>query len=284
MSFVTAEDFTHTKVLIKAPKLKKDKSGKSNIQCYILYEYDSGVGPLYLKTPMGIRSPFGFSKYEKPNGDYDYSMPLSERCLWDGENEVVKKFFVELQKFDEMMIEYGIKHSKLILNKQYTEKQSGIVEAMYTKCVSIKQDKDGNDYPPQISPKFLKDYETGKPTIELYVNSDEKMPELSWGVMEQNLTRNCSVTGLLQPKVWIVNGRYGCKMQYVSSLFVVLQKRMSRPSGFIFQETMKKVSEAAPVKTKSVPEDEESASASVDEEAENSEETDEIEDEEDAEE
>ena len=260
MSYVTAEEFTHTKVQIKAPKKVVDKQGKTKVNCYVLYEYDTGVAPLYLKTPKGIRSPFGFSKYEKGStGDFDYSLPLTQRCFWEGENSTTKRFFEELQQLDKMLIDYGVEYSKIIMNKQYTPEQSGIVEAMFTRCVSVRQDKEGNDYPPMIGPKFQKDYETGLPTIELFVNSSDSVPNLSWDNMEENLTRNCSVTGLLQPRIWIVNGRFGCKLQYVSSLFVIKQQKMTRPSGFIFGDTLSKVATS----TKSLTSASASASASV---------------------
>jgi len=288
MSYVSAKEFTHTKVQISAPKKVTDKQGKSKINCYVLYEYDTGVAPLYLKTPKGITTPFGLSKYEKGStGEFDYSLPLTERSLWDEGKAITKHFFKELAQLDLMFINYGVKYSKMLMNKQYKPEQSGIVEAMYTRCVSVRQDKDGNDYPPMIGPKFLKDYETKLPTIELFVNSNESLPNLSWEDLEANLPRNSSITGLLQPKIWIVNGRYGCKLQYVSSLFVVQQKRLTRPSGFIFQETLSKMStDKKPSKEASAAEasaaeasaDEASADEASADEVEDSDETDEVED------
>ena len=235
MPFVTAAKFDINKVTITAPKKIKRKSGQTAIVCAMLYKYDNGETlPLYIKTPMGLKSPFGLSSYDAGNGaEPKYSLPLSNMSLKEEHKGEVDKFFNDMRQLDQKLLEYGVEYSDMIFNKDYSSEQIGIVEAMYTTCVN--QDKEGR-YPPRITPKFGKDYNTGLPNVELFSSSDVVEDQLTWDKMAECLPAKSYITLIYQPMVWMISGRFGLKFQAIS-LYVVKKAVKSRPMGFHFHET-----------------------------------------------
>ena len=209
-------------------KPKQDKKTKRLISA-ILYNGN----PAYFETPE-IRAPFGLSKYEKgSSGTYDYSLPL-KAVGGPGENqELVEQFFEQLSNIDEYLIDFGVKYSKEIFGKVYNEQQKGIVEALYSRGVKVGQDSDGNSYPPKISPKISKSYESDKPDVLIFRHTSSPLEIENWEKLTEVLTAGLPVRAIIQPKAWFIGGKFGVTYR-VLQLKLPDEKKIGRPISYAF--------------------------------------------------
>jgi hypothetical protein len=262
---IAAKDLNVQNVTATRPKLNKGK----RLNSILLYSENDSANktPLYLETPEAIISQFGLSKYEKGNtGTFDYSLPLTARSAMNEESETVEHFFAQLKQLDEFMIQFGIKYSKEIFKKEYTEEQRGIVEAMYKPCVRQKNDQDGNPYPPNISPKIPKVWEEnasgdGKPNVEVYLGSKAPIQINGWDDLSNMIQKRTPVTVIMQPRIWFVSGRYGVTLR-ITHIKVMAVSKSGPPRGYAFSKEPSKIqdnqTESSEEKVQSTEEKEES--------------------------
>ena len=216
MLMVKPADFNAQNVVISPPK--KDRNGKTN--AYVLYKNEAlkKVVQLRLETPKSLIANFGISRYEKGNtGVFDYSLPLGSYSTIESERPVSERFFEELKKLDEMMIDYGLEHSKMLTGKNITSREG--MEMLYSRIVKLKERDDGTYYPPNISPKFYKSYEDkekregdGFPNVKLYVGNTEPLSEVqvsSWEELYDYLPEKVRTTVAIQFRFWTVNNKFG---------------------------------------------------------------------------
>jgi len=238
---VNASEFDAGNVSCTKPKLNKRTK---KLQALLLYAYEQAKGPLYLETPEALRCPFGLSQYEavEDSGKYDYSLPMTIQSSIASEQPVVENFFQQLQDLDEFMIDFGVEYSQQIFGQEYTPEQRMIVEALYSRCVrKPKRNKDGELYPLKISPKVVKVWEekptslNGVPNIEVYTTSQNDMKPESWENLMEMLPKGCSVTAILQPRVWFVSGKFGLTLRVLKLKIMPLEKR-GPPKGYSFSK------------------------------------------------
>ena len=241
---IEASKLNVNNVTATKPKLNKGK----RLNSILLYSRDdeSNKIPLYLETPEGLVSQFGLSKYEKGNtGTFDYSLPLSARSVISTEAANVENFFSQLKALDEFMIQFGIKYSKEIFKKEYTDEQRGIVEAMYKPCVRQKNDPEGNPYPANISPKIPKVWEEnatgdGKPKVEVFLGSEAPMQITGWSDLVELIPKRTPVTVIMQPRIWFISGRYGVTLR-VTHIKVLAVSKSGPPRGYAFSKSPAKI-------------------------------------------
>ena len=223
-------------------KPKQDKKTKRLIAA-ILYNGN----PAYFETPE-IRAPFGLSKYEKgSSGTYDYSLPLKAVGGPTESQELVEKFFEQLGEIDNYLINYGVTYSKEIFGKVYTEQQKGIVEALFNRGVKSGQDGDGNMYPPKISPKISKSYESEKPDVLIFRQSATPVDFDDWDKLGEVLVAGLPVRAIIQPKAWFIGGKFGITYRVLQLKLPDEKKSMGRPTSYAFSVAPQE-SDVAPAK------------------------------------
>lgn len=310
-SFVRAEDFTCENVIMCEPywyHLTDEtgkKTGKKVFVNQVKYNYGNGVeGLLYIRTPRGIVSNFGFSSYTMEDNT-SYSLPLTSICKDVDLAPGVTAFFDELKKFDKKAKLHAIKYSEMFLSdkmsdaietkmeqfeeledeEQLEKRNEQIVEKInfaYKPLVSERKvkGKKGEKYPPAIAPKFTFNKESGKIMVNLYHGSNKPLENPTPEEMEEALPKNCTPTPLLRLKCWKVNDSWGTKFQVTSSILVPKIVKQSAPADFgaIFgdlpsmEEPETKEPETKETETEEVEDSEEA------QEIENSEEEQEVED------
>lgn len=236
---VTANNFNASNISCTEPK----KNKKKRLQAYLLYDYGDKNRPLYLETPEALVCPFGLSSYEavEDSGVFSYSLPMTMNSSIASEQPVVDSFLKQLQELDEFMVDYGIRYSKHIFGKEYTESHREIVREFYSPL--IKEPKvnadTGEPYPYRISPKIKKVWEetptssNGVPNLEVYTSSvDDNHPE-SWDDLNTLLPGRVSSTGIISFRPWFVNKKYGLSMTLLK-LKVMPVERNEAPRGYSF--------------------------------------------------
>ena len=238
---VNASEFDAGNVSCTKPKLNKKNK---KLQALLLYAYEQAKGPLYFETPEALFCPFGLSQYEavEDSGKYDYSLPMTIRSSIPSEQPVVDNFFQQLQDLDEFMIDFGVEYSQQIFGQEYTPEQRMIVEALYSRCVrKPKKNKEGELYPLKISPKVVKVWEdkptsvNGVPNVEVYTTSQNDMKPESWENLMEMLPKGCSVTAILQPRIWFVSGKFGLSLRVLKLKIMPFEKR-GPPKGYSFSK------------------------------------------------
>ena len=236
---VTASNFNASNISCTEPK----KNKKKRLQAYLLYDYGDKNKPLYLETPEALVCPFGLSSYEavEDSGVFSYSLPMTMNSSIASEQPVVDSFLKQLQELDEFMVDYGIRYSKQIFGKEYTESHREIVREFYSPLIKepkINADT-GEPYPHRISPKIKKVWEetptsaNGTPNLEVYTSSvDDNHPE-SWDDLNALLPGRVSSTGILSFRPWFVNKKYGLSMTLLK-LKVMPVERNEAPRGYSF--------------------------------------------------
>ena len=236
---VTAKNFNASNISCTEPK----KNKKKRLQAYLLYDYGSKNSPLYLETPEALVCPFGLSIYEavEDSGVFSYSLPMTMKSSIASEQPVVDSFLKQLQELDEFMVDYGIRYSKHIFGKEYTESHREIVREFYSPL--IKEQKvnadTGEPYPYRISPKIKKVWEdtptstNGVPNVEVYTSSEADNQPESWDSLNTLLPGRVSSTGILSLRPWFVNKKFGLSMTLLK-LKVMPVERNEAPRGYSF--------------------------------------------------
>tara|TARA_B110000037_G_C17027499_1_gene468021 strand:+ start:187 stop:1164 length:978 start_codon:yes stop_codon:yes gene_type:complete len=259
-AFVRGEDFTCDKVVLNEPFVfePRNEPGKQVWVCKVKYLHEEhGESDLFIRTPEGIVSNFGFSTY-RVDDNVTYSLPLTVRCNDEKYSKNIEKFFEELKRFDEMAIKHAIKYSDLFLSdkandaidkkmekhedlsdKEQLEKRATEVEDAiryaYRSVVSekkVKGGKKGDKYPASTVPKFYADKKTGKISVNLYHGSRNPIVNPTAEQMLNALPPHSNPVPILQLKCWKVNDSWGCKLQVHESIYVPKTKKKNVPKGF----------------------------------------------------
>ena len=209
-------DFKASDITVSPPKKKGDRLG-----AIIL----SDNSPVYFESPL-CNAPFGVTNF---SGDtqQNYSLNLS---LSDP-----KTYSQEWDKFDEYMIDYGVKHSKIIFGKEYKESQRAVVEALYTRCIKRDANDSDSEYPPRIAPKFLKDREDhSRPNVLFYHSSDEEVKIESFDQLTEMIPKGIKMKIIFSGRPWFISGRFGVSFNVHQIL--APKKMLSRPNTFAFND------------------------------------------------
>jgi len=169
-SVIKPGNFNSTKLSTTTLRKKGDR-----LEALLLH--DNKV--VYSETPY-MSAPFGVSSFEKGNtGKFDWSINLSSMVKnknSEKETTDMNDYIENMKGLDKFMIEFGIKNSKQIFGEVYDESQRGIVNALYSKTVKIKTDENGDEYPPKLTPKIMKDYDNEDvPSVDIYLKNRTKL-------------------------------------------------------------------------------------------------------------
>ena len=174
-----------------------DNGGKS---IYVNYNQKT----FYMQTPV-MNMPYDMSVYDK--GDYPkYSLELSFRDM--DEDYRVKGFHENMENFDELLVDNGVKNSMAWFKKKKTNKD--VISALFNPVIKKSKDKETGEpdgrYPDNIRIKLP--FRDGKPTFEIRdfdnnVITDRDPSEL--------FVKGSKIKAILKcGGIWIVGGKFGC--------------------------------------------------------------------------
>ena len=158
-----------------------------------------------IQTPV-MTIPFGLNVYDK--GDYPkYSVEISFRDM--EENYKIKGFYENMEKLEEIILDYAVKNSMAILGKKKVNRE--VMEAMYTPILRKSRDKETGEldgkYP--TSMKLKLPFWNGKESYTMESFSSEKLVlEIP---QEEAFTKNGKIQAIIKcGGIWVVNGKFGC--------------------------------------------------------------------------
>lgn len=220
---------------IKVTKAKKNT--KNKVVAYI----QQGREPVLFET-YKTKVPFGVTSFNKGESENKaYSINISAIARTEENQGAVDEYYSQFEKFDEMMIDWGFENQETLFGGK--KKSREVVEDKYTRI--IKRSEKG-DYPPRIAPKITEKYEnntpSGKPKIMLYkeMKDEEDEDEISFERQSVDsfeelvslVPKGSFVKAILQPKIWVVSGRYGVTLTVIQLL--VEERKGGAPTSFAF--------------------------------------------------
>jgi hypothetical protein len=158
-----------------------------------------------IQTPV-MTIPFGLNVYDK--GDYPkYSVEISFRDM--EENYKIKGFYENMEKLEEMILDYAVKNSMAILGKKKVNRE--VMEAMYTSILRKSRDKETGEldgkYPTTMKLKLP--FWDGKESYTMESFSSEK--QVLEIPQEEAFTKNAKIQAIIKcGGIWVVNGKFGC--------------------------------------------------------------------------
>lgn len=204
--------------------------------------------PVYSETPW-LKAPFGVSDYTPEGGKTEWSINLSATPLvdvGDGEDkeaareaaqDVTNRYFEQWCLADEMMLEHGIKHYKLIKQALKKAPNKEGMAMLYNEIVKGK----GTQYPLRLQPKIPKmrdpknpkDVLEDSPNVQVYkAGTGEEVSITSFQDLVKLIPKGSFVKAIILPKVWYIAGKYGVSLSVVQLL--VREQTSGRPTGYAF--------------------------------------------------
>jgi len=189
---------------------------------------------LFIETPYLI-NPFGVSAYDSGGlKEEQKSYSLSLKAV-GGSNETpenVKKFFDFFKQLDDKVVQYGITNSEKIFKKKYDET---LVRAFFNTGIKPSPlGPDGTPYPDKISVKINKK-EDFSPDLLIFKDSQHPLEIHSWEELQNNILKGTAVKCIIQPKFYIVNGKFGINFRVLQIKIPSIQK-VSRPITYAFSD------------------------------------------------
>lgn len=224
------------KVIFTNPKLNKNKQ----LTAAILNELTKSA--LYIETDYLI-APFGLSSYDKVKGVQDtanssWSIALKAHGGSIGNRETIAKLFEFLKtEIDAKAVDYGIKFSKDIFKKEYTEAQRSIVsDALYNSAVkaSTAMDENGVPYPDKIMLKVMRT-EKGGPDLLVFKNGPEPISVSTWEELQELIPKGTPIKSIIQPRLYFVSGKYGVNFRVLQIKLPNIEK-VGKPLSYAFSE------------------------------------------------
>lgn len=189
---------------------------------------------LFIETPYLI-NPFGVSAYDSgglKEEQKSYSLSLKATGGSNESPENVKTFFDFFKKLDDKVVQYGITNSEKIFKKKYDET---LVRAFYNTGIKPSPlGPDGTPYPDKISVKIMKK-EDFSPDLLVFKDGQHPLEINSWEELQNNILKGTAVKCIIQPKFYIVNGKFGVNFRVLQIKIPSIQK-MSRPITYAFSD------------------------------------------------
>ena len=190
-----------------ADQIKLTPPRKNNDRTVVYLNYGEARNWAW-ETPW-LKTPFGISSYQKGDTDLrDHSLPMQAVAKNSDEQPLVDQFFEQFKKLDEKVLKFAQVHSKMLLGKQFTEKQLEVVEVMCGKCVRSHE-----KYPDRISPKIPKKRgTTSEPDVIGFHGTPEPVQPSSFEEMIKLVPNNSFVKCIIRPRFWVVGGKCGVSL------------------------------------------------------------------------
>ena len=190
---ISAKAFQSKNITISA--LKTLPSGAK--QAYLNYNGEK----LLMQTAMAMSLPFGLNMSEFGSTP-EYSIGMSFRGV--DQNPEMKEFMDVITQLDELLLQEGVKHSKLWFKAPLSK---DVVQAFYTPTLKFSKDKEGNvlSYPPTIKLKLRKiNNEFDTKMYDIKGNPYTNMP------MADLLVKGIQVTAIMEcGGVWFAGSKFG---------------------------------------------------------------------------
>ena len=182
--------------------------------------------PFYSETPLSS-TPFGITTFQGgEKQDYSMNMSLNKE----------DPYTQQLNQLDEYMIDYGVKHSKVIFGKEYTPAQRPIVEALYSRVLKEGRKDGDKEYPPRIAPKIMRSRDaTEKPNLMFFHSSSEEVELDSFDQLVSLVPKGSKVKSLIVFRPWFISGKFGLSCNVIQVL--APKRSFSRPTGYAFNSS-----------------------------------------------
>jgi len=231
-TIVLPSDFDSNLVTFAAPKVM-DSGAK---QVYLSYD----GRPLQTQT-ASMSMPYGLNVYDKA-GPTTYSVDLSFRGA--EENPKLQAFYDMLVRFDEMMVEAGIKNSQAWFKMPNASRE--VIKAFYTPCIKISLDRDGKPkpYPPTFKVKLPK--KNGAFEAQFY--DSEKRP-YEGVTVDDLLVKGARSTVLIKcTGVWFAGSKFGATWKAIQVRMDSVPASIGRNCAILDDDDAPPVARAAPAR------------------------------------
>ena len=257
MSFFTTETFNADNFNFKLKLI----DGKQQIK---LTSKDGKLAIVY--TPFMI-VPFAPSSYAKSKGSTDmitdWTLDLKASCYenidlkkieydYVKNNELIKKLFTEIEKFEKKLCDFAFENSVKLFKKEL--KREIIEEAYVAKCIkkSDKKDGDGNSYPDRITTKIMKNIKSGLPDLIIEDFEENTIPIESWDEIDTKISSLISkvtpIRSIIMFRPYLVNGKLGMTIK-LCAVQVDDKKKNSGLNVFTFRTGPSSFSSKTPEET-----------------------------------
>ena len=257
MSFFTTETFNADNFNFKLKLI----DGKQQIK---LTSKDGKLAIVY--TPFMI-VPFAPSSYAKSKGSTDmitdWTLDLKASCYenidlkkieydYVKNNELIKKLFTEIEKFEKKLCDFAFENSVKLFKKEL--KREIIEEAYVAKCIkkSDKKDGDGNSYPDRITTKIMKNIKSGLPDLIIEDFEENTIPIESWDEIDTKISSLISkvtpIRSIIMFRPSLVNGKLGMTIK-LCAVQVDDKKKNSGLNVFTFRTGPSSFSSKTPEET-----------------------------------
>jgi len=257
MSFFTTETFNADNFNFKLKLI----DGKQQIK---LTSKDGKLA--IVNTPFMI-FPFAPSSYAKSKGSTDmitdWTLDLKASCYenidlkkieydYVKNNELIKKLFTEIEKFEKKLCDFAFENSVKLFKKEL--KREIIEEAYVAKCIkkSDKKDGDGNSYPDRITTKIMKNIKSGLPDLIIEDFEENTIPIESWDEIDTKISSLISkvtpIRSIIMFRPYLVNGKLGMTIK-LCAVQVDDKKKNSGLNVFTFRTGPSSFSSKTPEET-----------------------------------
>ena len=217
MAIVYANTFETKNITITVPKALQNGSKSSWLN------YNGGT--LTMQTVEDMDTPFGLNCADK-FGPPEYSVDLSFRGA--DQRPELKELQEKLQAFDEFMVDYGVKNSKLLFKADLSR---DVVKAFYTPMVKFAKDKEGNllPYPPTLKIKMRRN--DGQFVAKFYDKTGTPYKDTP---VEDLIVKGAKLTVIIECRsVWFSGSKFGVTWQ--AKQVAVENKGGSKIGDFAFK-------------------------------------------------
>jgi hypothetical protein len=227
---IRTNEFNPNTLEFTAPKLNKKKK-----LCGYINKNNKNVA---FETPHGL-APFGVSFYDPDNsGKRSYSINISASGKNPDDNDAINAYYEKWVEFDNLMVDYGVEHSKLIFGKQ---KSREVVLEAYTKVIKVD---DEGEYPMRLSPKIKESYEnqkaTGKPDVKVFTKTDSgkyvQKHVNSYDDLVELVPKQSYVKAVIKPYMWFINKKFGVSMSVAQLLIEECEKNVLNECAFTLDD------------------------------------------------
>jgi hypothetical protein len=227
---IRTNEFNPKTLEFTAPKLNKKKK-----LCAYINKDNKNVA---FETPHGL-APFGVSFYDPDNsGKRSYSINISASGKNPVDNDAINAYYEKWVGFDNLMIDYGVKHSKAIFGKARSRES---VSDAYSKVIKVD---DEGEYPMRLSPKIKESYEnqkaTGKPDVKVFTKTDSgkyvQKHINSYDELVELVPKQSYVKAVIKPYVWFINKKFGVSMSVAQLLIEECEKNVLNECAFTLDD------------------------------------------------
>jgi hypothetical protein len=217
---------------------KAKKNDKGKVQASLLH--NEIKKSFYIETPYLI-APFSPSTYNPnnnvPESEQNWSLSVKASPGNGDSQENVDKFFNDLRKLEQRVIDWALENSLLVFGKAYKPEQRSIVEALLEKKKLIKSsvDKDGNSYPDRSDFKFSRN-DSNKPDVLIFRDTSVPLEVNSFAEIVELIPKGSAIKAIIHPTLYTMPGGCGIRLRIVQIKLANNSQKLGKPITYAFSD------------------------------------------------